>query len=147
MIKTIWIIGNSIQGHFGDTPLEKRQELLREMYNFSCTCEACTNNYPLAKDLPKTYAETQSSSKNIDELKELDSKNLKLGEKIFDALEENDLCQIEELYCQRLQLACQHLPNPHMIILSNRLKQSYFHNLEQSCTTYGPRAKCGPLKL
>jgi len=71
----------SVQGHFGDTPLEKRQEVLREMYNFSCTCEACTNNYPLAKDLPKTYAETmtKSSSKSIDELKELDVKNVKLG--------------------------------------------------------------------
>ena len=101
------------------------------MYNFSCTCEACTNNYPLAKDLPKSYVETltQCPSKSIDDLKELDSKNLKLGEKILDALEDNDLCQIEQLYCQRLQMACQHLSNPHMIILSNRLKQGYFHNL------------------
>ncbi len=55
---------------------------------------------------------------------------LMIGEKILDALENNDLSQIEQLYCQRLQMACQHLSNPHMIILSNRLKQIYFHNLE-----------------
>ena len=45
------------QGHFGDTPKEKRQDILDRMFHFKCLCSACVNDYPLANKLPHTYSE------------------------------------------------------------------------------------------
>ena len=94
------------------------------MYNFVCQCPACVNDYPLAKDLPKTYEEAFSkrNENNLDlkKMRELDEKHLKIGEDILDAVEENDLVRVQQLYCDRLRLAAAHLANPHMIVLSNR---------------------------
>ena len=40
------------------------------MFNFQCRCNACVNNFPLAKDLPKTYSDAASlfvgKSKDLD---------------------------------------------------------------------------------
>ena len=110
------------QGHFGDTTREERQKILEDFYSFRCSCEACTKNFPLAKDLPKTYEDsfTQGSSLELSKLKELDARHVKIGEDIMAALEANDLERVQELYGERLRLAGRDLPNPHMIFLSNR---------------------------
>ena len=92
------------------------------MYSFTCDCTACTNNYPLAKDLPKTFEEglLQPDLIGSESLKEAHAQHLKIGEQILDALEENDLARIQHLYSERLRLAAKYLANPHMLILSNR---------------------------
>ena len=43
------------QGHFGDTRKEERQRILKNMFHFDCLCAACTSNYPLGRNIPKTY--------------------------------------------------------------------------------------------
>ena len=43
------------QGHFGDTRKEERQRILKNMFHFDCFCAACTSNYPLGRNIPKTY--------------------------------------------------------------------------------------------
>jgi hypothetical protein len=43
------------QGHFGDTPKEERQRILKNMFHFECHCIPCVNNYPLASELPDSY--------------------------------------------------------------------------------------------
>jgi hypothetical protein len=110
------------QCHFGDTPREQRRSTLEALYSFVCQCPACVDDYPLAKDLPKTYEESLSKSNlEIEKIRELDQKHLKIGEELLDAVEDNDLARVERLYCDRLRMAADHqLPNSHMIILSNR---------------------------
>ena len=50
-------INHIYQGHFGDTPKEKRQSILSRLFHFNCCCVACVRNYPLASALPQTYSE------------------------------------------------------------------------------------------
>ena len=52
------------QGHFGDTPIEQRQNILQEVFHFRCQCVACVNDFPLMKDSPSTYIEMASLFKN-----------------------------------------------------------------------------------
>ena len=47
-------ISHIYQGHFGDTPKQERQRILKNMFHFDCCCLACTHDYPLGKDLPDT---------------------------------------------------------------------------------------------
>ena len=43
------------QGHFADTLLEKRKQLMEEFFHFTCNCMACIQNYPQYKNLEKTF--------------------------------------------------------------------------------------------
>ena len=42
-------------GHFADTILEKRKQLMGEHFHFTCKCLACTKNYPLYCHLDKAF--------------------------------------------------------------------------------------------
>ena len=105
------------RGHFGDTPFEERQRLLKSMFSFECACQACKERFPLSKDLPASYEAAGLS-------KDLDLQHEALGEEIQRSLEEvgghRGTKQALEFYCQRLRLACRHLAEPHMIYLSGR---------------------------
>ena len=47
------------QGHFGDTPRSKRQNILQRMFHFECKCHACQMDYPTSSGLSKSYANTK----------------------------------------------------------------------------------------
>jgi len=82
--------------------------------------QACESDYPMAKDLPKSYEE--STLKSVTEQSStLDARHAKLGEMILAAIESQDLKKVQQLYLDRLELAEEHsLQKPHLIYLSNR---------------------------
>jgi hypothetical protein len=86
-----------LQGHFGDTPRDRRRAQLREMYHFDCACPACVSDYPVAKDLPKSYEEALAGTGSLpaDKIRDLDAKHAEIGQKILDAVEVNDLTKIQ----------------------------------------------------
>ncbi len=43
------------QGHFADTDLEKRRKLMQDFFHFTCTCNACTENFPTYEDLDDNF--------------------------------------------------------------------------------------------
>ena len=53
-------ITHTYQCHFATTPKFQRQTTLQKIFHFLCRCSACENDFPLARDIPKTYMDTAS---------------------------------------------------------------------------------------
>ena len=58
----IYITLTIYKGHFADTLLEKRKQLMGDYFHFICNCLACTQNYPLYDQLDKTFDNEEYSS-------------------------------------------------------------------------------------
>ena len=109
------------QGHYGNTSEADRQNSLRKVFHFDCKCSACSNHYPTAQDLPKTYSAEGSkysgSSEVTQELKlKFDKENERMNTELFEKLNSSDLDGMIELYCQKTDMAKNvNLECPHLI--------------------------------
>ena len=93
------------QGHFADTPLAKRQQLMKEIYHFTCACTACTQNYPLYEDLKDDFTNEEYLSLTGEEKNAIEDQNY------FKAL------QIME---RKLQIVSDHIQEPHKLFTVDR---------------------------
>lgn len=107
-------ISHIYQAHFGNTAKAKRQEILQSMFHFVCSCEACEEDFPLAQELPQSFAEVGLDPG-------LDRTYEECNLRIQDALEmPGSALKMLELYNERTRLVCKHLKRPHMFYLSSR---------------------------
>lgn len=118
-------INHIYQGHFGDTPLEKRRAVLKKLFYFDCACLACVRDYPLGKHLPRTFADSGSVLKPLEEGEmkdplELDRIYLDYNAQIEEATAQGDVERILQLYYRRAELVCRHLEPPHFMYLTSR---------------------------
>ena len=117
-------INQIYQGHFGNTSKTDRQKTLREMFHFECQCLACSNDYPLAEHLPKTYSCPESVyQQELDstQLASIEEDHKKLNDELFDRLDKADLGGIISTYCKRTDLASKSgLKSPHLLYVMGR---------------------------
>ncbi len=93
------------QGHFADTPLPKRRQLMQNFFHFTCQCLACTEDYPVYEDLPATF----------------DNSNYALlCTQVQNAIDLKDYKQAMFFLMKKLSLISDALEEPHQLFVKDR---------------------------
>ena len=93
------------QGHFADTSLEKRNNLMEKFFHFKCTCQACEENWPLYDELEDEF-----------ENEEYESLTSEL-QNVFDAADYQKALKVMH---KKLKLICDNLQEPHKLFIKDR---------------------------
>ena len=93
------------QGHFADTPIDKRKELMQKYFHFTCKCKACEENWP-------TFDKLEEDFEN-EEYKELTTQ-------LQIAFEDADYQKALAVMQKKLSLICDHLQEPHKLYVRER---------------------------
>ena len=93
-------------GNYAETPLDQRQESLKNTYHFSCSCQACLENWPMYADLEGDFINDEYEA---------------LSHEFKNAMDEKDYWRGLDLIRKRLFLVCDHLQEPHQLFVENRV--------------------------
>lgn len=93
------------QGHFADTLLEKRKQLMGDYFHFICNCLACTQNYPLYSQLDKTFDNEEYFS---------------LTSAAQDAFSTQNYTKGLDIMTKRLTIISDNLQEPHQLFIQDR---------------------------